>query len=586
VARRIGGSKHALVAVAAVLACIPAPASAAAPAEWTQKAAEIASPWPGLQEPEGRFRDYITTRDPEGVRDDYGDPMLGYGLLLTSVRTGDSGLADAGLRALEYSLDRAARSPSTQVFHQLAVVSAYNLAREHFAANPIFVRARGRWEDVMRRIEVYRLGKREITNKSIVESVLLTELLHSGLSSDQPGTALADPTGTLAVVKRFLGTDLPKADKPYERSGRAVLGDMPLLPPAYHGLSVGMLGRAVTLLGDQAPSAARSLLRRAAAASLALAGPDGEVAYHGRSQSQAWTLSLTGYGAEVAAGQPGASALAPAFRGLAERTIGRLAQRYSTGSEGFLVTPALAQSIDAAIPGLDEYVAAASYVGLTLSTLEWAIGAAGDGSAGGVPSGMAVLGGGSGSWATSRSGSVWFAVKQARTSVRDLRYDAGLMALKVRGSGGAWRDVVPLRPRTLKGDQSAGPVLGGGVPEFATLERGRGGSTVARGGFRTRSGRWVRKGVTFTYAAVSCGVRISWAARKGERYAYSGFFAGPPAVKSKTVSDDEQIIRFDSPVTVSKGSNYSSGSDARLTRVTARFKRGRDGTAAIAICSR
>jgi hypothetical protein len=587
VARRIGGSKHTLVAVAAVFACLPAPASAAAPAQWTQKAAEIAAPWPGLQEPEGRFRDYITSRDPTGVRDDYGDPMLGYALLLTSVRTGDAGLADAGLRALEYSLDRAARSPSTQVFHQMAVVSAYNLARQHFAGNPIFVRARGRWEDVLRRIAVYRLGKREVTNKSIVESVLLTELLHSGLTSDQPGSALADPAGTLAVVRSFLATDLPKAVKPYERSGRALLGDLPLLPPAYHGLSVGMLARAVTLLGDQAPGAARSLLRRAAAASLAVAGPGGEVAYHGRSQAQAWTLSLTGYGAEVAAGQPGAAGLAPAFRGLAQRTIGRLAERYSTGPEGFLVTPALAQDIDAAIPGLDEYVAATSYVGLTLSTLEWAIAAANDGASSAAPSGVAVLGTGTGSWATARSGGVWFAVKEARTSVRDLRYDAGLMALEVRAADGSWRDPVPLRPRTLKGDQSAGPLLGGsGVPELSELRPGKGGSVVARGGFRTASGRWLRRGVTFTYAPVSCGVRISWPARAGDRYAYSEFFADKPTFNSDSAFDSAQIVRFGSGASFSTARYYSSGSDARLTRVVARFTRARAGTAAITICSR
>jgi hypothetical protein len=143
-ARRIGASKHAVAAVAALFVCVCTPASAAAPASWTQKAAEIAAPWPGLQESDGRFRDYVLARDPGDHRDDYGDPMLGYGLLLTSVRTGDAALADSALRALEFSLDRAARSPSTQVFHQLAVVSAYNVARQRYPTHPVFTRARGR----------------------------------------------------------------------------------------------------------------------------------------------------------------------------------------------------------------------------------------------------------------------------------------------------------------------------------------------------------------------------------------------------------------------------------------------------------
>jgi hypothetical protein len=591
-ARRIGGSKHAAVAVAALLAVLPAPALAAAPPQWAAEASEIAAPWPGLQEADGRFRDYVIARDPTGVRDDYGDAMLGYGLLLTSARTGDAALADSGLRALELSLDHPARSPSTQVFHQLALVSAYNLARERFASHPVFTRARGRWEEVLRRIAVYRLGRRAVTNKSIVESVMLIELLRSGLSSSEPGAALADPAATRALVKRFLATGLPKASKPFERGGRALLGDMPLLPPAYHGLSVGVLARAVELLGDEAPAAARSLLRRAADASVAATAPDGDVAYHGRSQAQAWTLSLTGYGAEVAAVQPGASGRAASYRGLARRAIGRLATSYGTGPEGFLITPSLVgNSVELALPGLDEYVAAVSYAGLTLASLEWAIASATDGSTRGNASGVTVLGNGTGSWATSRAGGVWFAVKRARTSTRDLRYDAGLVALKVRGDGGSWTDVMPPRPRTLTNGDFGGPILlttfnSGGGPELTELRRGRGGRVVGRGGFRTRSGRWLRRGVTFTFTPVSCGVRLTWAARRGDHYGYAGFFRKQPELGDDRISDDSQTIRVAGLGSLSSRAGYSSGADASLIRGIARFEHERAGTAAITICGR
>jgi hypothetical protein len=576
------------VAVAALLTLLFAPSSAAAPAQWTQKAAEIAAPWPGLQLSDGSFRDYVITRDPTGTRDDYGDPILGYGLLLTAARTGDAALADSGLRALEHSLANAARSPSTQVFHQMAVVSAYNLARARFASHPVFIRAREDWEALMRRIEVYRIGRHEVTNKSIVEAVLLLELLGSELSGGQPGSALADRSATRAAVKRFLATDLPRASKPFERSGRAVIGDLPLLPPAYHGLSIGMLARAVDLLGDEAPGAARSLLRRATDASVAATAPDGEVAYHGRSQAQAWAHTLTGYGAELAAAQPGAKSQAAGYRGLSRRVIARVADSYKTGPEGFLVTPSLAQDIEAAIPGIDEYVAGASYVGLTLASLEWAIAAAGDGEAGRIGAdrtGGFILGQGTGSWATSRGGDSWFAVKRSRTSVRDLRYDSGLVALKVRRDDGVWGDAMPLRPRTLTGDQSAGPVLNGsGVPEFTELLRGKAGRIVARGGFRTRSGRWLRRGVTFTFTPIDCGLRLTWNASKGDRYAYSGFFRTRPTAGDRSIADATQSIEFDAPVTTSTASGYSSGSDAVLTRAVARSKRSRSGSAAITVC--
>ena len=562
------------MAVAALLTLLCAPSSpAAAPEAWTQKATEIAAPWPGLQQSDGSYRDYVISRDPTGVRDDYGDPMLGYALLLTADRTGDAALADSGLRALEFSLARAARSPSTQVFHQLAVVSAYNLARTRFASHPVFTRARERWEDVLRRIEVYRIGKRAITNKSIVEAILLIELTRSGVSGGEPGSALADRSGTLAAVKRFLGKDLWRAAKPYEIAGRNLLGDMPLLPPAYHGLSVGMLARTVELLGDETPGATRSLLNRVVLASDAASAPDGEVAYHGRSQAQAWAMTLTGYGAAV-----------NGHHGVASRAIGRVLD-YPTGPEGFLVTPSLAQSIEGAIPGIDEYVAAASYVGLTLSSLEWAIAAGSDFRAGASPGGVYVHGRGTGSWATSRTGDVWFAVKRSRTSVRDLRYDTGLVALKVRS--GTWQDVMPYRPRTLRGDQSAGPVLsGGGVPEFTEFKRGRSGRIVGRGGFRTRGGRWLRRGVTFTFAPIACGVSISWPARKGDRYTYSGFFTETPVKDSRSVSGGPQDIRLDVPFSMRTEAGYSSGSDASLTRATLTFKRTRSGTASIDVCAR
>jgi hypothetical protein len=587
VARRIGGSKHGAVAVAALFALLAAPASAAPPSSWAEQADEIAAPWPGFQEADGRFRDYVLARDPSDGRDDYGEPMLGYGLLLTAARTGDAAKADAGLRALEYSLDHPARSPSTQVFHQLAVASAYNLARERFGSHPVFQRARSRWEDVLRQIAVYRIGRRDVTNKSIVESVLLLELVRSGLSSSEQGAALHDNAATLALVKRFLGTGLPRAAKPYESGGRAVLGDLPLLPPSYHALSVGMLARAVSLLGAEASSKARSLLRRAANASVAATAPDGSVAHHGRSQEQAWTLTLTAYGAELAALQPGASSRAAGYRGLSRRVLERLDDAYSSGPEGFLVTPSLARDIEDAIPGIDEYAAAAPYVGLTLASLEWAIAQAGDGSAGRIGadrSGSYVLGTGPGSWATARTGHVWFAVKRSRTSVRDLRYDFGLVALKVR-EGGRWRDVLPLRPRTVAGAESAGPALGSVPADGTQLLRGKGSRIVARGGFRTAAGRWVRR-AAFTFAPVSCGVRLTFPGRAGDRYSYSGFFRRSVARSGRAVQDSDQRIRFDSAPALSLFGEFASGADVGLVRGRARFGRSRPGTVAIEICAR
>jgi len=364
-----------------------------------------------------------------------------------------------------------------------------------------------------------------------------------------------------------------------------VLGDMPLLPPSYHALSIGFLGRALALLGSEAPSAARALLRRSTDASVALTAPDGTVAYHGRSQEQAWTLPLTAYGAQLAGGSP-------AYRALAERTIDRLVDAYATGPEGFLVTPSLVQDIDAAIPGIDEYVAGASYVGLTLSSLEWTIAAAGDGPAGRIGADSSksyVHGRGAGSWATSRSGDVWFAVKRSRTSTRDLRCDVGLVSAKLR-EGSEWREVIPPRPRTALKDASAGPVLtaGGrsGTLELTELEPGREGRLVGRGGFRTTSGRWVRRGLTFTFAPTKCGVRLSFRGLKGDRYVYTGFFRGEPRREDGAIRDETQSIETDSPPKLSTGGSFASGADVRLHGGIARWKRAKAGTVSVEVCAR
>jgi hypothetical protein len=578
-------TRPALAAVALVAACCaaaPAPAGAQVDLTWAREATSIAAPWPGLQEPDGHFRDYILARDPSNGRDDYGDPMLGYAVLLTAARTGDTDLADSGLRGLERSLGQPARSPSTRVFHNLAVVSAYNLARTRFADHPVFERARPAWEQYIRQIEPLRLrGGQRVTNKSIVEAVVLLETARSGLA--------ADPTATTALVRGFLAKDLPAAAKPFERGGRAILGDLPLLPPAYHGLAVGMLGRAIELLGDGAPKAARRLLTKATDASVEATAPNGDVAYYGRSQLTAWTLTLTAYGAEVAAAQPDAGAQAPTYRGLARLTALRLLD-YKSGPEGFLFTPALGQGIDAAIPGLDEYVAGTSYVGLTLATLEWALAASTDGKIGPVAGGVTVHGTGRGAWATVETPDLWFAVRPARTSLRDLRYDFGLVGLQVL-DGGYWEDAVPARPRTVAGNDTAGPVLthagASAGPEATSLAPRKGGGVTAAGGFRKDSGAWLRRGVRFDFVPVGCGVRLTFPVKAGDRFSYSAFFEAKPSKTARTVFDGDQKVIASRAASVSIERGYSSGSDVDVYRARLRFRMaGRDGTITITTCAR
>lgn len=574
-----------------MLAASASSAPAAAPAAWTDLARAIAAPWPDLQGANGHFRDYVLERVPARGRDDYGDALLGYGLLQVGVRDGDRRAIESGLRALTRVANAGGLSEAVSMFTFAGLAAGYNLAREQLANEPLFVNNRRSWEERLKRVRVLRLGLgRRVTNKSLVEAVAVLELVRTGLRSNVPGSVLSDPATATRLAERLLSRDLPAAARRYERGGRALIGDFPDLPLPYHALAVGFLGRAVDLLGSRAPSAARDTLDRAARASLALAAPDGDVGYAGRSQEQSWTLPLTAYGVELA----GRTALARAadYRALAERAIGRLGAAYGIGPEGLFVTPALQIALDAGIAGLDEYVAAASYNGLTLMALNWAIEAAsgpapGAGSIGADRSGSAVVGRGPASLATVRAGDVWFAVKQGPEAGHDMRGDFGLLAFKARRADGSWEDV--LRPLPRRKRDSAGPVLrtsaGNGLPVGRSLAVS-GAAVTVRSDLRTPKRKVLRRAVAFQFRPAGCGVRIEFPSAQ-LRWEWSAFFpgtAGGPTADDARVFDAGREVTFEPRGAVSFQSGYASGVDPRLVR--ARVRLGRGAATSISICPR
>ena len=377
------------LAIAAVVS--PLSSASAAHSDWVKLSRAIAAPWPAQQQRNGHFNDYVLARAPGPARDDYGDGMLGYALLRVGLRDSNSRLIDAGLRGITYFLGQPTKA-ATATFRDMALASAYNLARKQLSDDPRFVAAKPKWERALRSIKPARIvpGQR-VLNKTLVEVVGVLELARSGLRSGQAGTVLNDPAAAVSQVKAVLRKALPAAARPYVRGDTGMIGDFPELPLAYHALAAAFLARAVELLGDSAPTGARVLLRRAANASLALAAPDGDVTYVGRSQAQAWSLPFTAYSAESAARAAGAgSTRKRAYRALAERAVARLRSLYRIGDEGLLVTPALSRDLDAGVRGLDPYAHGGTYNGLTMIGLDWAARAAagrspGDGLAGRRP---------------------------------------------------------------------------------------------------------------------------------------------------------------------------------------------------------
>jgi hypothetical protein len=574
----------AALAAGAALAGGPSPA-AAEPEGWRALSQRIAEPWPAIQLADGRYPDYMIRLAPHPRRDRYGEAFLGYALVQNGLRDGDQRMIDTGLRSLAYAAAERERNFEIATFKNMALASAYNLVRERLPDHPLFVQSRAAWEERMRHSRLTRIGPgRPITNKVLVAAVEVLELERTGLSSDDPRSILRDAAGHVRLVRRLLGRDLPRLAGRFDRGSgigtAAMLGDYPALPLSYHALSIGFLGRAVELLGGRASSATRRLLVQAARASSFLTAPDGDLSYFGRSQEQAWTQSVTAYGAEVAATLAPRDALR--MRALADRTVERLARAYSVGGEGLLITPAVSADLGAGVRGMDVYAAASPYNGLTLVGLNWALERAGERgpASAGIPAdspGEFRLGRGPGEFVTVRSGDVWFAVKRSPAGIRDLRNDFGLVALKVRGGDGTWHDLMRLRPRVERAD-SAGPVLvrsgPDGLPEGRSLSADERGRVRVVADFRTTAGRALRTGVPFAFVPLARGIRVKLPVRDRDTYELSAFFpqdADPPRAESGLVRDGRQEVSFDQPGTVRFEQGYSSGLDPRLVRVRIRL---------------
>jgi hypothetical protein len=335
------------------------------------------------------------------------------------------------------------------------------------------------------------------------------------------------------------------------------------------------------------------VLRRAADASWAFQAPNGDLSYIGRSQEQSWTLALTAYGAETAATQPGGSAHAGRYRGVSTRAIGHLGDAYGVGKAGFFITPAIKSDLRAGISGLDPYVAAVSYNGMTLVGLDWAIGAARGSRApsqiGADRDGYFKLATGNATFAAVRKGDIWFAVKQAHSDPTDLRYDFGLVAMQIRGSDGNWTNAMPLRPRVERAGETAGPVLRrglAGMAEGTATKVASNGTVTVDGGFRHGSGRWVRRGVRFRFAPTACGVSLKVPARSGDAFDYSAFFNASPTVQPKRIAGGGQELSFSPAASARKASGFASDLDPRLVRAKLRFAHVTGAGLSLTTCAR
>ena len=538
-------------------------------------AERIAARWTALQRPDGTFPDSIRPDTHTWGR--YGQAGIGYGLALAGVRGGRPDWVEAGARAQAYAIERALDRSS--VFESMLVASGYNLLRLRAPATPTFAARRGLWEDYLRTIEPVTDARVDAlpSNKYLVEAVAHFELARSGLRSVIPGTALyhrgwARRRG-LDIVNRLVPGRV-RALRGQVRGRRVTaLSDRITQPLAYHGLSAALLARAIDVAGHGVSRAARRALRVGVRTLWAFQGPDGDLAYFGRSQGQSWALALAAYAAARAAGGS-CSPPARAFRSVAERALDRLRALHPIGPTGIAIVPSAAGP--ATIPAIDDYASEVVYNGLTLTALGWAA-SSGPRGRGCRPGRLlsdrskssAVLPFQSARFATIRRGRVWMAVKQ-RSQRRDGRAAFGIRALKRRGRDGEWVDLLPAAP-TLTGTPrgSFGPALllrSGVLAEpRGTRIAVRGGAIVVRGGWR-HGGRWVRRGVRFSFRPEGRGARVAVSTRKGDRIVFSALTVGPPEPARRGVADALARTRASVPAQIRSLGPFASSSSLSVWR--------------------
>ncbi|MEA2478519.1 MAG: hypothetical protein QOJ07_441 [Thermoleophilaceae bacterium] len=586
--------------------------------------AQMAEPWPAVQRDNGHYRSAVGG----GTR--YGDSLLGFALIQQGLRENNDKLVQSGLRGLSYAVPRAALHSRPSIFEALGIVGAYNLGRDRLAGDPTFKKLKPGLENYIRHFTLVRLpATTYYGNHWLIEAVMVQEMLRTGVRSNDPNAVVgglrkqADRLSVDLINRRIPGFARQKGVK-VGRERAFVLSDPPDDPLAYQGLSFGMYARAVRLLGARANAAARRTVLEIANASAWLTAPDGDLAYFGRNQEQAWALGATVYGAEVAAGLAKSSPAAEGrYRALAARALTRLRDAYGVGHFGLNITPGVKAGRIGGSKGVDSGAGGPSFGALTLAFVDWSLpeitaARVKPTSIRSDKPGVALLSRGESRFAVVRTRNLWYAVRVTTSGKHpeEIRNDFGLMALKQRTADGKWRDVVRLRPILHGGPDSAGPVLKrAGIPDAypfgSTAQVSPGGTVTLTGGFRGAPktfkrevarlpsgivvraldftpGVLVRPGVTFTFAPTSCGVRYSYPAQAGDSVEYSLFLrddkASPPKVTPTAVTDLISRTTFNRPATVKIERGFASGLDPKLIRVRLSFRALPAGPLRISVC--
>jgi hypothetical protein len=601
----------------AVLACLTAAApaaaqdvSAASRTDQTRREAralvrEITAPWRGKQRQysNGRFVDEV------GGRSSYGEAVLGYSLISEGLREDDQQMIATGLRAMRYATDRySSANGAVSVFQNMAVGFTYRLAQRKLRGNERWQRIRPIVESFIRRQPLVRLraDNDRFGNHLIVESVGVMNFVRSGLTSNISGAVVGPGRDAhYEWARRFIQNGVPhlfrNAVRPSGGDNTLLLSDPPDKPLAYQGLSIGMYARAMEMLGSSAGTASYFTLRRALEASWRLTAPDGDLSYYGRNHEEAFSLAATAYGARVAQTIPGTSETrARRYEELAQRALQRIRDVHLGGPGGIWIVPGLKIDWKTGRSAVD-HGGYAPYGGLALiflnaiGDMEAPRGAQGD-EIFSDRTGTAILGRRDSLFATQRIGPLWMAVRAGPSVQRptDVRYDGGLLRVKLRGSDGVWKDLVPTRPRLpVNGADSAGPLIirtDKGTAVFQGDRIRAGGAEGMRmiGGYRRLRGRpGVSRSADERFRPLSCGVDVSFPVRKDDVVEYSVYLAdrGHSTRGGGTVTSEGTAVTASPEPRIVIERGYRSATDPSVLRARLRWHADENRRMHVRICA-
>jgi hypothetical protein len=504
----------------------------------------VLTPWLASQTRSGNFK------RPSGnpLNDGYSNTGIAYAMLLESVRSGDEKYFNSAMRAIGWTLRT--RRPMQGVFYQMFTAAAYNVARQNFSRRAAFRRISRSWAGALRGLRYQRgvFGSHYRYNKNLVEALEVIELYNSRLKTNARGAILRDRRDALRRAVRLMNVWIARRANDYTVAVGAAEGwplateitqmsDPPDNPPAYNALTAALFMRAYDRLPRRYRTARmRQTAERMIGGVIARTAPDGDIAFDGRSQEQAWALSSAAFAAWNAAGfeQGVMREIQLAF---ARRVVGRLERVHVTANSsfGFVLTPAAGccdrQDMP---PGQDHYYDVGDYSGLTALTMGWALERRPKDWQSGTtplptdsPSNLIYRMGRGRFFQHRGSGIYWFLRMQS--DYYDARADMGVAVMKVRSADGSWRDVVPPRPYTGGHHRPADPgspclvyrrgcaflELHGGVPDGV-------GGYQFEAVWRTARRTIVRRAKA-TVVPLARGLRISWAALPGDRFEVDNF---------------------------------------------------------------